>query len=221
MLNDFYSLIFPKTCINCRRSLTSVENFICLGCKIDLPLTEDSQNPENVLYQKFAFERKVKSASAFLYFQRKGITQKLLHEIKYRGKNELAIQLGKWMSSSFSKMTFDLILPVPLHRSKKRMRTYNQSEQLASGISEELNIELRDDLIRRVIATETQTRKSKLKRWKNMENVYSSSTENLAGQSVLIVDDVITTGATVGMLCDRLVEANVSEIHIASLARGQ
>lgn len=221
MLNDFYSLIFPKTCVNCRRSLTSAENFICMGCKIDLPLTADFQNPENGLYQKFAFERKVKSASAFLYFQRKGITQKLLHEIKYRGKKELAILLGQWMSSSINQIDFDLILPVPLHKSKKRKRTYNQSEQLALGISDELSVEVRDDLVGRVIATETQTRKSKVKRWHNMENVYSSSTENLAGQSVLIVDDVITTGATIGMLCERLVEANVSEIHIASLARGK
>ncbi|WP_462253862.1 ComF family protein [Ekhidna sp.] len=192
-----------------------------MSCKLDLPLTNDHQNPNNKLYQKFSFEPRVKSATSYLYFQRKGITQKLLHEVKYNGKKELAEQLGIWFSKSFKHFCFDMIIPVPLHKSKIRKRTYNQSELMAKGISEELKIPIRTDLVKRIVATQTQTAKSKTERWLNVSNVYSKPDEDLSNLSVLVVDDVITTGATVGMLCQRLIQCNVREIHIASIARGK
>ncbi|WP_436514447.1 ComF family protein [Ekhidna sp. To15] len=174
-----------------------------------------------MLYQKFAFQPCIKSASSFLYFQRKGITQRILHELKYKGKKELGYLMGSWFAPSIKCENIDIVIPVPLHKSKLRQRTYNQSEEIAKGIAEKQGLNLRADLIKREVATETQTKKSKAHRWMNMENVYSTSLEDLSGLSVMIVDDVITTGATVGMLCERLVEANVEEIHIATLARGK
>ncbi len=221
MLNDFISLVYPRNCIHCQQSLISAENYLCTMCKIDLPVTNDHLNSTNVLYQKFAFEPKVTSATSFLYFQRRGIAQKLLHELKYNGKKELGVQLGKWFAPALSAVEVDMIIPVPLHRSKARKRTYNQSEQIAKGLAETLNLNIKTDLVTREVATQTQTKKSRADRWVNMENVYSCFTEDLEGQSVLVVDDVITTGATVGMLCARLVESNVGTIHIASLARGK
>lgn len=220
MLNDFVSLIFPRNCIHCKQSLISAENYLCTTCKVDLPITNDHLNSTNVLYQKFSFEPKVKSATSFLYFQRKGIAQKLLHELKYNRKKELGIQLGKWFAPALSTIEVDMIIPIPLHSSKARKRRYNQSEQIARGLSETLNLNLETDLITRKVATQTQTKKSRADRWMNMENVYSGLTKDLEGQSVLVIDDVITTGATVGMMCERLVESNVGSIHIASLARG-
>lgn len=221
MLQDFFALIFPQNCINCDQSLNSAEKFLCTPCKIDLPTTNDSKNPENDLFRKFAFELKIRSASSYLYFHRGGVAQKLLHNLKYKGKKDLGVLLGKWFAPSLEQLNIDLIIPVPLHRSKERKRTFNQSEQISIGISETLGIEIRTGLISRVIATDTQTRKSKAQRWINMENVYSEIKENLSELSVLVVDDVITTGATIGMLCQRLVEADVKEIHIASIARGK
>lgn len=201
--------------------MISEENYLCTACKVDLPITNDHTNPSNTLIQKFAFQRNIKSAASFLYFQRKGIAQRILHELKYNGKKELGVLLGSWFSSSLASLKVDIVIPVPLHKSKLRKRTYNQSEEIAKGIAVKLGLQIRTDLIKREVATETQTKKSKAKRWLNMENVYSASPEDLSGLSVLVVDDVITTGATVGMLCERLVEANVSEIHIAALARGK
>ncbi len=222
MIKDFLSIIFPRNCLHCKRSLISEEQFLCTGCKIDLPFTDDDKNIHNNLYQKFAFESKIKSASSLLYFQRKGITQKLLHEIKYKGKKNLAVVLGKWLSSSLNQLEIDLIVPIPLHKSKLRKRTYNQSEEIGRGIAAELHIPLRSDLFERNVATETQTNKTKAQRWLNMENVYTkSSDEDLSNLSVMVVDDVITTGATIGMLCQRLVESNVKQIHIVSVARGK
>ena len=221
MLKDFFSLIFPKTCLNCKRTLTSEENHLCLNCKIDLPFTNDNLNPTNLLFQKFAFEPKIKSASSLLYFQRKGIAQKILHELKYNGQKDLGVFFGAMLGSSIVNSGVEMIIPVPLHKSKKRKRTYNQSEQIGIGVNMELDVELRTDILSREIATSSQTQKSKADRWINMTNVYSTVSIDLSNKSVLVVDDVITTGATIGMLCERLVEANVTEIHIACLARGK
>ena len=221
MLRDFISLIFPQNCLNCQQSLISEEEYLCTACKIDLPFTNDNQNPDNELYQKFAFEPKVKSATSFLYFQRKGITQKLLHELKYKDKKDLGVMLGKWFSSNLTHLNTEVIIPVPLHKSKLLKRTYNQSERIGKGIADVLGLELRSDILTRQVFTETQTQKSKVERWINMENIYSTVTEDLSGQSVMVVDDVITTGATIGMLCQRLVESNVGEIHVVSIARGK
>lgn len=190
-------------------------------CKIDLPYTNDHENPNNDLIRKFTFEPKVLTATSFLYFYRNGIAQKLLHELKYNGKKEIGSLLGNWYAKSLEKLPFDLIIPVPLHRSKMRKRGYNQSDSIASGIAEVLDKEVDNEIITRIVATKTQTRKTKVERWTNLENVYSEVNEDLSDVSVLVVDDVITTGATIGMLCSRLVEADVKQIHVASIARGK
>lgn len=218
MLSDFVSLLFPQNCINCNRSLITQEQFICTYCKVDLPFTDDHQHLLNNLYQKFAFEKKVLTANAYLFFHPGGITQKLLHQIKYKGKKELAKMLGNWHAEFLSTET-DCIIPVPLHTSKLAKRGYNQSYYYGLGISEILRVEIQDSLVTRERFTTTQTRKTKVERWVNLENVYSTIESDLTGVRVLVVDDVITTGATVGMLCDRLVEAGVEEIHIACIAR--
>ena len=221
MFHDFLSLIFPRTCLHCQQSLISQEKYLCTACKIDLPLTRDWDNPENTLFQKFAFEQKINSATSFLFFQNKGVTKKLLHHLKYRGKKELGVLLGRWFSPFLDQIQADMIVPVPLHKARFKKRTYNQSEQIGRGISEELGIELKSDLVKRTVATLTQTNRTKTERWKNVQNIYSPIKEDIAGRSVMVFDDVITTGATIGMLCERLVEADVSEIHVASLARGK
>ena len=221
MVRDFISLIFPQNCINCQQSLISEEKYLCTGCKIDLPLTNDYQNESNDLFAKFSFESKVKTANAFLYFHQRGVTQKLLHQLKYNRKKDIGVVLGSWFAPQLKSLEIDFIVPVPLHRSKLRKRTFNQSGQIANGISEELNVEVKHQLVKRIIPTKTQTRKSKVERWENMENVYSEIKEDISNASALVVDDVITTGATTGMLCQRLVEAGVGQIHVACIARGK
>ncbi|WP_421763783.1 ComF family protein [Ekhidna sp.] len=221
MFRDFISLIFPQNCINCQQSLNSEEKFLCISCKIDLPFTNDFQNKENDLFKKFSFESKIKSAGAYMYFYHGGVAQKLLYHLKYHGKKEIGFILGKWLALRLSQNRYDLVIPVPLHKSKLRKRTFNQSAEIALGVAEHVNAEINTELIERIISTKSQTRKSKVERWANMQNVYSKIGVDLSGKSILVVDDVITTGATVGMLCERLVEANVESIHIAAVARGK
>lgn len=127
--------------------------------------------------------------------------------------------MGEWFAPNLAHLPIDVILPVPLHKSKLRKRTYNQSECIAIGISNVLNIQVNNLSIMRTMSTQSQTKKAKVDRWKNMQNVYAPVTDSLDGLSVLVIDDVITTGATCGMLCDRLVQAEVGQIHIASIAR--
>ncbi|WP_425389677.1 ComF family protein [Ekhidna sp.] len=220
MIRDFISLIFPINCINCKQSLISEEKYLCTSCKIDLPLTNDHQNESNDLFKKFAFEPKIRSAAAYMHFNVGGITQKLLHNFKYKGQKEIGMLLGSWMAPTLDHFTFDEIVPVPLHPRKLRKRGFNQSEVIAKQISDYYKVPVNTTLIEREVYTQSQTRKSKANRWSNMQNVFSKATTDCSGKSILVVDDVITTGATVGMLCERLVEASVDQVHLASIARG-
>ena len=221
MIHDLITLIFPRNCVHCHRPLITQENHLCISCKLDLPITQDHEIQENDLFRKFAFLPAIKSAQAYLYFHHGGVAQKLLHHLKYRGKEEIGYQLGLWYSDSLKHLDIDFILPVPLHPKKQKKRGYNQSLSIAEGIGGELGLEIRTDIVQRVKSTASQTKKSKVERWKAIENVYSSAHSDVSGKSVLVVDDVVTTGATVGMLCDRLVDQGVAGIHIASLARGK
>lgn len=190
-------------------------------CKIDLPFTSDHEMKNNDLFKKFAFESKVKSARAYLYFRRESITKKLLYRLKYDGKKEIGLELGSLFAGKLVDLDVDIIVPVPLHRSKKRKRGYNQSEWISMGLERVLQVPVRTDLIGRRLATQSQTKKSKISRWAELENVYGRASKEVSGKNILIVDDVITTGATVGMMCDRMVEQNVGDLHIAAIARGQ
>ena len=220
MIKDLISIIFPENCLGCRQSLINEEQFLCLKCKLDLPVTSDHTNVENELFRKFAFLPSVKTAQSFTYFIKGGLTQRLLYELKYGGKKELGTHLGRWYGEHLNFATIDRIVPVPLHKNKLRKRGYNQSEYFAKGLAEQLGIPVDLTSVRRKYITPSQTRKSRAERWGNMQNVYTAADNCLKGKSLLVVDDVITTGATIGMLCERLAEVGVREIHIASIARG-
>ncbi len=223
LLNDFMSLIYPRTCIHCHETLLHNENYLCTVCRLNLPVTDDHVNKENDLFKKFAFEPKIKSASSFLYLISEGVTQKLLYQLKYRGSKEIGEYLGRLYAKKLGDeiATIDLIVPVPIHNTKLRKRGYNQSTYLAKGLAEVLDIELKENLVQRIVKTTSQTKKSKVARWQNVMNIYSQVQDGVKGKNVLIVDDVITTGATVGMLCERFAEAGVNSIHLMCLARGK
>lgn len=221
MYQDLFRLIYPSICINCNQTLISGENYLCTPCKTELPLTNDSFTTENDLLEKFTFNSSVKGAASFLFFYQKGIAQKLLHRLKYRGQKEVGKMLGTYFSDQISGLDIDFILPVPIHIRKRRKRGYNQSTEIAKGISHKLGIKIKEDIIYREHYSSTQTRKSKVERWQGMKNVYGEASEYVEGRNILVLDDIITTGATIGMLCDRLAERRVQGIYIASIARGQ
>jgi ComF family protein len=221
LLHDFFNLIYPRVCFLCNRSLMRTEEHICLGCQLDLPvLLNDPQNP--TLLKKFSFQPKVTGAWAYLEYIKGGMAQQLIHAIKYKQRDDLAIWLGRSMGKKWKSVGIhlpDFIVPLPLHISRQRQRGYNQSERIAIGVAEALDVSVRSDLVQRVKRTETQTKKSKVGRWQNIEEVFEvNSPEEFQGKRIMVLDDVITTGATLGMLCDVLAEHAPREILVAALA---
>lgn len=222
-LADFVSLMFPRVCYSCNESLTSSEEFICLSCELSLPKTDGTTNKGQLL-KKFAFQPKVVAAHSFLNYQKFGMAQRLVQGIKYHGKKDLGVWLGVKFGEELLEQTQDLdvIIPLPLHKRRLRSRGYNQSEVIASGIATPLGLEVDSNCVSRIRYTKTQTSMSKLNRWENIRSVFSVSRPKVIYErNVLLVDDVVTTGATMGILCDEIAKCDPASITIATLASGQ
>ncbi|MFN6943996.1 MAG: ComF family protein [Cytophagaceae bacterium] len=223
LIEDFISIVFPTSCVCCGTSLVKGEEFICLFCKTGLPVTKDHLHPSGKLYQKFWGKIKVSYVISFLKFVKGNHVQKILYEIKYRGNKELAVCMGRMYGKLLHEASlsdkFDLILPVPLHRAKLRRRGFNQSEAFAFGLAQSVDVEMNADSLIRIKNNKTQTRKSRLERWYNVEDIFSIKDEAaIRNQRVLIVDDVITTGATLEACCQVVLDAGAKDVSVASMA---
>ncbi len=225
--NDFLSLIFPKTCCICSRSLFDFEHVICKICISKLPFTHYHFFPhQNDLTDKLVADLPSSRVISFLRFSKKGMSQQILHQLKYKNKPELGRELGRMYAQQLLKDDFqpfwDSIVPVPLHAIKKSRRGYNQSEEFALGLGEVLNIPVKNALIRNKF-TETQTKKSKIERIKNVSNVFifDPQCKDVIHQSVLLVDDVMTTGATLAACAHVLLDQGVAQVDVAVIAAGR
>lgn len=224
-LNDFLDLIFPRCCEVCGTALHDQEICFCLVCEGQLPKASfHLRAMDNELTVKLQGLMPVNRVISFLRFTKKGVSQKLLHKLKYQHKPEIAEHLGTLYGLELSKMNYvsewDVIVPVPLHPLKLKRRGYNQSEKFALGLSNSLQIKVQDLLIRKVF-TETQTKKSRLQRLENVEEVFDLKiNQNLNGANILLVDDVITTGATL-IACAQVLLANgAKHVDLATIAAG-
>ena len=158
---------------------------------------------------------------AFLIFKKEGIVQKLLHELKYSNNPEIGVLLGRMYGSKLRQdgVTFDAVLAIPLHKSKQKLRGYNQSEEFAKGLAEGLNIPLNTSVLKRKEFTETQTKKSKYERWENVSEIFEvKNPEAIQHKHILLVDDVITTGATLEACVHALKKVEGVKVSVASLA---
>lgn len=233
LFGDFLSLFFPDLCLCCNESLMKGEKQVCTKCRYELPQTNYHLAQENVLAQRFWGKLPVQYTLAYLKFTKGGRVQKILHELKYNNNQEVGEMMGRWYgqiladANTTSKDTegilhasaFDLILPVPLHRSKLRQRGYNQSDCFAQGLSASTNIPWRDDVLKRKKATKTQTKKGRMGRWQNVEKIFEvQKPEVISEKHVLLVDDVITTGSTLEACAQAILEAGAQEISIATIA---
>jgi ComF family protein len=198
---DFTALLFPRLCLACEQPLLSDEDFLCLHCELLLPKTDLHLQRQNHLTEKFSGRLTLEAASALFYFSKAGKAQHLVHQIKYNDKREAAISLGYQYGKMLIEMPhfqiFDTLLPVPLHPRKQIHRGYNQAEMFAKGLSESMEISMETKALVKMKMTDSQTRKSKFERLQNVEDVYELRYPSvLKGKKVLIVDDVLTTGAT-------------------------
>jgi ComF family protein len=190
---------------------------------LQMPQTNYHLDYSNPLKKRLSSRIELDYAMALFKFSKSGRVQGLLHSLKYKNYAELGIVLGniygERMMEAQLETVFDLIVPIPLHPSRKRKRGYNQSAMFAEGLSQKLKIPFSDEVIQRKIKTETQTRKSKLNRWENVSEVFElRDIGSVKSKKILLVDDVVTTGATLEACGNQLLEAECSTLSIACIA---
>jgi ComF family protein len=223
LINDFLSLIYPRFCEACDGLLYKHESFMCNTCLISLPKSNYHQNPNNPIIQALSGRMPLVNATSLYVFEKQGKVQKLLHTLKYENQQALGSFLGETLYEDLKTQGFfesiDFIVPVPLHQNKLETRGYNQSECFAKGISDKSEIALDTITLLRETETSTQTKKRKYERWENVKNVFSlSSLETFKNKHILLVDDVVTTGATIEAVWQALKEVEGIKVSIASIA---
>lgn len=223
IFTDFISLFYPRYCFACDQGLAKGEDTVCSACMLELPRTHYHTGSENALMNRLQGRVPLQFAAAFFLFRKRGKVQRLLHQLKYNNHPEIGHTLGQVYGHDLREyhvdQKVDVIIPVPLHISRKRKRGYNQSAEFGKGLSKSLDKPCREDVLVRITQTETQTKKTKLKRWQNVKEVFHvAKPDELYQQNVLLVDDVITTGATIEACAKMLLEAGCKSVSIASIA---
>jgi ComF family protein len=223
MFADFINMIFPHSCLTCNKIMDKNEELICTHCRYELPKTDFHLHKDNPLARKLWGRIQLEYAFAYLRFIKTGKVQMLLHHLKYYGKQEIGEILGKWYANDLNKSNltnqFDIILPVPLHPSKLAKRGYNQCDSIAKGMAEGLGIQWNAHILIRKKANISQTKQERIARFENVEAIFEiQQAEKIQGKRVLLVDDVITTGATIEACGIPIIEAGCQSLSIASLA---
>ena len=196
---------------------------LCFECEMEIPLSQHAVPSEDPVCQVFWGRIPVQAGTALFRFEKGSAYQSLIHDLKYRGNWRTGIYLGRLLGQKLQKgvcAECDLVVPVPLHPKRLRQRGYNQSEFIAHGISEVLGIPVERKLIRRIKYQRSQTSMNRMERFRNMDGVFSlcKSSIDLNNKKILLVDDLVTTGATLEA-CGRLfIEAFNCSIHIATLS---
>jgi len=223
LFQDFLGLLYPNLCSGCMQPIYFGESMICTSCLFEIPYTDDYLNPDNRVAKQFWARIPVDAAMALLHFKKGTRVQSLLHHLKYKGKQELGnllgTMIGEKLLASAQYLEIDLIIPVPMHRKKQYQRGYNQSLCIAEGIAKVLGKPLKTDALLKVKETSTQTSRNRLSRNENMANVFAVQKPLLlTGKHILLVDDIITTGATIEACGIELWEAGIGKLSIASVA---
>lgn len=225
-LNSFLYIFFPRCCVVCGRPLARGEEYICTLCNIDLPRTNYHLQKDNPVEMNFWGKIPLNRATSFFYYRKGSDFRQILHQLKYRGKKELGVVMGRYIAAELMPTNFfqgiDVIVPVPLHKKKQQQRGYNQSEWIAKGISVVAGISIDTISVVRLTNTETQTHKSILERWENVDGIFElRCADSLSGKHVLIIDDVLTTGSTIVSCASCLTEVEGIRISILTLAMAE
>ena len=199
--DSIIGLFYPSVCAACGSSLYKWEKQVCLRCRSLLPQTGYALNEDNPLARIFYGRVRLKAVTACYFFSKEGKVQRLIHELKYRGNTEAGVflgqELGKTLKDAPLFQCLDYLIPVPLHPKREKERGYNQSMMIAQGVHEVTGIPVGKEFLFRTVNTATQTHKSKEDRWQNVKDIFElRHAERLEGKYVLLIDDVLTTGAT-------------------------
>ncbi|OFX43176.1 MAG: hypothetical protein A2W97_08165 [Bacteroidetes bacterium GWE2_40_63] len=219
---DFIGLFYPELCAACNASLYEQEKVICTRCLYELPRTNYQKTPGNPVEQIFWGRVPIERVAAFFFFQKGSKYQKLIHSLKYHGREDIGIEMGQLFGSELAQepdfLKPDFIIPVPLHPKKQKKRGYNQSQLIAQGLADKLPGTLETEVLKRKVFTQTQTKKGRYERWENVEEVFEViNPEAIEGKHVLLVDDILTTGATIEGCAQVLHQAANVKISVVTL----
>lgn len=223
MFKSLINLFFPKVCSGCRSVLMTNETVLCTSCRHEMPLTQYYLDTKNEAVKKFYGKVEIEHASAFLYFNKKGIVQELIHNLKYKGHEEIGTVLGNWYAEDLKELKlnnpFEVLIPVPLHPKKFKERGYNQVTAFGKALSESLNLTFDDTVLFRKKYSKTQSKKNLLGRSENIESIFDVHfSEQNHNKHFLIVDDVLTTGSTLEACSKALLKIPGAKISIVCMA---
>jgi ComF family protein len=224
LASGFIHLAYPDLCVACDRALPASGHCFCLKCQLRVSVSDMYLTSDNEFTGRFWGRLPIRSGASMYYFTRKSPVQHALHQLKYRNKPDIGLKLGRIFGRLLAQaapfQTIDAIVPVPLHPKRERLRGYNQSERFAAGLSEGWGgMPIYKDALVRSFHTETQTHKKRLDRFQNVGAAFAvRHPARLQGKHILLVDDVLTTGATLEMCGAALLQLPGTTISMATIA---
>ena len=223
MLKPLVNLFFPKVCYACLNTLGDNEDTICVDCRNDLPVTNFHFNNDKSVVKVLYGRAKVEHGTALFRFEKKGPVQQLIHGLKYKGYENIGFVLGNWLGSELNEVevykNIDIVIPVPLHEKKLKKRGYNQVTKFGEQIAKALNKEYKENVLVKITNTKSQTTKERLLRWTNSDELFAlKNMEAIDNKHILLVDDIITTGATLEACINVLSQVKNIKISIATMA---
>lgn len=223
VLSDFTNLFYPNICVVCHNGLVRGEEVVCTSCMYHIPRTRYWNSVDNPVAKVFWGRVSVENACSFFFFTKGSRYRKLLHQLKYTGRSDIGIKLGeefgRELISSPIYKSMHAIIPVPLHPKRFKERGYNQAEMIADGLSKSMGIPVITDVLIRDQYTQTQTKKTREERVKNVSEAFKIiNSDKIANMQVLLVDDVVTTGATLEVCANTILNGTSSKVSIGTLA---
>lgn len=223
ILNDINRVLLPPVCFGCNAHLIRGEQHLCTVCRNDLPLTDYTFNEENPIDRIFYGRINLKKASSFLFFTENGIVKQLIHHLKYKNQEQIGTFLGDWygqiVKNDDALGVIDAVVPVPLHKKKLTKRGYNQVANFAKRLAFHLNTDYVDNILIKTANTKTQTTKGRIGRWQSDKALYTlTDSKYFKNKNILLVDDVITSGATMEICSKALQETEGITVQITSMA---
>jgi ComF family protein len=222
-INSIFQLCYPKICAACAHNLSKQENVICTICSMKLPYTHFYKLETNPLEKKFWGRIPIENIDSFLYFEKGSLTQELLHKLKYESRQDVGLKLAELLIYYYQEkhltQKYDGIITIPLHPAKEKIRGYNQCDSFAKKLSSSWEIPYYKNSIVRLNNTVSQTGKNRIDRWDNVNNIFEvKEKENLGHKHLLLIDDVITTGATIEACAQEILKLPNCRISVLTMA---